>query len=256
MTKNIKYEFYLDYIKCNFGSKKVFGLDYGCGKGRFIEYAKNNGLSFSGVENFYGKVDHSDATENINGIVIHIIREDGTMPFRENSFDIVTSMQVFEHVEDLELVLSEIQRVLKPEGVVLCDFPLQYSVNEPHYNIPFSHWFPKNSRLRKPWCLMLYKLGLGSNRETDLSFDEWYDKAFNFIDNYCHYRSESNFRKLCKQKGFKIKSFDYQRLMFKLNFLKRKYRILYYVLKLFPGFIIAKIIRIRGSSMFELRNLS
>ena len=43
------------------------------------------------------------------------------LPFEDRSFDLVCCCDVFEHVEDLDAVLREIGRVLKPGGVLLFD---------------------------------------------------------------------------------------------------------------------------------------
>ena len=42
----------------------------------------------------------------------------------------------------------EIHRVLKPGGTVLSIFPSRDVFREGHIGIPFSHWFPKGSRVR------------------------------------------------------------------------------------------------------------
>ena len=39
------------------------------------------------------------------------------LPFPDRSFDVVTSMDFLEHVDDPELVIKEVSRVLKPEGL-------------------------------------------------------------------------------------------------------------------------------------------
>ena len=41
------------------------------------------------------------------------------IPFQENSFDLVFSSNVLEHIEGVEKFQSEIQRVLKPDGLAL-----------------------------------------------------------------------------------------------------------------------------------------
>ena len=45
-----------------------------------------------------------------------LVGPDGRLPFPENSFDLVISRYVFEHVFNLLDVLAEIERVLKPGG--------------------------------------------------------------------------------------------------------------------------------------------
>jgi len=43
------------------------------------------------------------------------------LPFAENSYDMVVCVDVLEHVEDIDGVLLEVRRVLRPNGVFLFD---------------------------------------------------------------------------------------------------------------------------------------
>ena len=65
------------------------------------------------------------------------------MPFREESFDVIMSYDVFEHVQDLPAVLNECFRVLKPGGRLLALFPPYYGPRAHHLDfvttLPFLH---------------------------------------------------------------------------------------------------------------------
>lgn len=50
-------------------------------------------------------------------------RVDAQLPFADKSFDVVTALAIIEHVNDPEMMLSEILRVLKPSGMVLITTP-------------------------------------------------------------------------------------------------------------------------------------
>lgn len=55
-------------------------------------------------------------------------KEDVTnLTFADNSFDIVLSNHVMEHIEDENRFLSELLRVLKPNGVIYLTFPLDFT---------------------------------------------------------------------------------------------------------------------------------
>lgn len=49
-----------------------------------------------------------------------------SIPWPDNSFDVVVSNNVFEHLEHPEVVLTEIKRVLKPGGMILAKTPNKY----------------------------------------------------------------------------------------------------------------------------------
>ena len=56
-----------------------------------------------------------------NGDVVKEL-EDDKIPYRNGFFDLVICNQVLEHVDDLDGVLDEIHRVLKPGGALLALF--------------------------------------------------------------------------------------------------------------------------------------
>ena len=104
------------------------------------------------------------------------------IPFDDASFDFVINNQVMEHVEDLDSVLAEIQRVLKHGGSVLSLFPDNSVLREGHCGIAFLHWFPKGSKLRIYYAAACRALGLGYHKGNKTimgwsrEFCEWLDK--------------------------------------------------------------------------------
>ena len=66
------------------------------------------------------------------------------LPFTDNSIDFIVSTDVFEHVQDLQQVLSECYRVLKKGGKLLVVFPQYYQPLEAHLGMvtkmPALHW--------------------------------------------------------------------------------------------------------------------
>ena len=65
------------------------------------------------------------------------------LPFEDDSFDVVCSMSVLEHVADPAKVLGEVVRVLKPGGTCVVDFGNYGSWWEGHYGIIFPPHCPK-----------------------------------------------------------------------------------------------------------------
>ena len=66
------------------------------------------------------------------------------LPYPDNSFDFIVSYDVFEHVHDLEIVMSECNRVLRPNGFLLAVFPPFFQPLEAHLTLvtkaPALHW--------------------------------------------------------------------------------------------------------------------
>jgi len=146
-----------------------------------------------------------------------------------------------------------LNRVLKDNGKILCSFPFKFSYIEGHYGIPFSHWFEPTSRIRKLWVLLFYRLGFGFNRNENLSFYEWYNQAFSFIDNFCHYRTKNEFFSCCRKAGFTVHNRDKEALIFRLQ--KKKgllSKMIYVIIKLLPSRIISFLLQARGSAVIEL----
>jgi SAM-dependent methyltransferase len=68
------------------------------------------------------------------------------LPYSPETFDVVLSNHVIEHVERQLEHLHEIRRVLRPTGVCYLATPNQFSLLEPHYNLPLLSWLPKSLR--------------------------------------------------------------------------------------------------------------
>lgn len=66
------------------------------------------------------------------------------LSFEDNFFDIVICAQVYEHVPDDRKLMNEIYRVLKPSGVCYFAALNKFWPLEPHYNLLFLSWLPKN----------------------------------------------------------------------------------------------------------------
>jgi SAM-dependent methyltransferase len=81
-------------------------LDYGCGCSPYrslFPLAQYERADFSGFDDLDYVIDGS-----------------GSIPARDQIFDVVLSTQVLEHVGDPEHYLQECRRVLKPGGVLIC----------------------------------------------------------------------------------------------------------------------------------------
>jgi SAM-dependent methyltransferase len=163
-------------------------LDYGCGSGQIIEEGRKAGVQMYGADTFYeGGTTRPDIEKK--GWLGNIVREieHGVIPFDDRFFDLVVSNMVFEHIQDLDGVLSEILRILKPGGTLLCMFPSKDVILEGHCGLPFIHWFPKRSRLRFYYAVALRKMGFG-HFKGDKSASQWASNFLEWLDRFTCYR--------------------------------------------------------------------
>lgn len=94
-------------------------LDFGCGSGIFVDELAKQGYDAHGL-------DISD--EAIKFGALQGIKNLGTISghkidFPDNTFDAVCTLDVLEHLEDESWALSEMKRVLKPNGVIVIMVP-------------------------------------------------------------------------------------------------------------------------------------
>lgn len=95
-------------------------LDIGCGKGEFFEFLLNRGMHFTGIDIGKSGIQY-DREKFPEGIFV--LYDGKKLPFDDNSFDKVVSMEVLEHVDDLENFISEAKRVCKVGGKVIGTTP-------------------------------------------------------------------------------------------------------------------------------------
>lgn len=92
-------------------SNKPTVLDFGCGRGNFV--VDEIGNVFAEKIGLDASLDATTGNTSMNRIVIN---NDNALAFPDQTFDIVLSLWVFEHVEHPDHVFKEISRVLKPGG--------------------------------------------------------------------------------------------------------------------------------------------
>jgi SAM-dependent methyltransferase len=152
----IKYEFkpnifYSGYIlrsKLFSAVKKYSGhmngrmMDFGCGSKPYKELFTVK--EYIGVD-FEGQ-GHSHENEEIE-----VFYDGVTLPFPDNHFDSVFSTEVFEHVFNLEEILLEIKRVMKPGAKILVTCPFAIPEHEQpndyarYSSFGLKHLFEKNN---------------------------------------------------------------------------------------------------------------
>jgi SAM-dependent methyltransferase len=96
-------------------------LDLGCGAGRFLAALREAGADPVGVELAAAAAER--ARENVPGMDVRLVGEDGSLPLGHGEVDLVWCSEVLEHVPDVGHALLEIRRVLRRGGRVLITVP-------------------------------------------------------------------------------------------------------------------------------------
>jgi len=109
-------------IKKNAGFLEGKMMDFGCGtkpyKPLFINVTEYIGVDYSGQG-------HSHENEQID-----VLYDGKTIPFADNTFDSILTTEVLEHIFNLEDILKELNRVLKPGGKILITVPFAWNEHE------------------------------------------------------------------------------------------------------------------------------
>ena len=169
-------------------------LDFGCGPGTVVQAARGLGLECSGADAFYEGEQDLPLVQK-TGLLGTAIRkiENGRVPFGDTSFDLIVSNQVLEHVRDLEGTVSELSRLLKPDGRLLILCPTREVVREAHCGVPFLHWLNPASPSRVAYAARWKWAGVGFDKERK-SAEEWAREAVSWMDRFVFYRSRHELR--------------------------------------------------------------
>lgn len=185
---DVNRRYFTAYVTSLPGAGDLRVLDFGCGGGALVRMLRSAGVDCYGADVFYEGADYPGmmlAQLRTRGIV-RDIGPDGRIPYDAGSFDVIVSDQVFEHVEDLEAVLDELDRVLKPTGRMYHHFPSREVLREGHIKIPLAHRF-RPGPLRTAYTTALRAAGLGSYK-ADRSVRDWVRWRLDWIDQFCYYR--------------------------------------------------------------------
>ncbi len=184
-----RYNELLDVFEKNRKTNNI--LDIGCGVGFFLEEAKKKGWNVYGSE--YGEKLVTICEEK--GIKMH----NGTIAefTSEVKFDIITSFEVIEHINDPISELKKVHKLLRPKGLFYCTTPnfnsvlrfylkkdynvISYPEHLSYYTPKTIHQLFKRNHFKKNWIkttgisITRLKTSLGKSKEkmvSDRSSDE------------------------------------------------------------------------------------
>ena len=109
-------------------------LDVGCGAGFVAQHLQRPGWSAVALD---------IADQRTTSGFDFVVGRAEALPFPSETFSVVVSNQVIEHVVDAAAHLREVRRVLAPGGFAYLATPNRFAVLEPHYKLPFLSWLPR-----------------------------------------------------------------------------------------------------------------
>lgn len=106
---------YLKYIGMNCSDKHAWILDVGCGNGDFVKYLRKHGYIHA-----YGIDPFTKLETEI------VLRKDifELSKAEKNKYDIIIMNHSFEHMDNPEMVLDTVKRMLKSDGVLMLRIPV------------------------------------------------------------------------------------------------------------------------------------
>lgn len=110
-----RYEFVKDFVK-----DKIV-LDIACGEGYGSDMLKKAGAKeIYGVDNDRSIIER--AKQKYQGINF-VISEATRIPFEDDCFDVVISFETWHHLDNYQNFISEMHRILKPNGLLIISVP-------------------------------------------------------------------------------------------------------------------------------------
>jgi ubiquinone/menaquinone biosynthesis C-methylase UbiE len=121
-------------------------LDFGCGNGENGIFAAKCGADVTGIDISPEGVENANLNAKkfqLDKNCKFVVMDGENMSFPDNTFDLAVEYGVLHHV-DLEKTMSELSRVLKPEGEMICVEALRHN--------PLIHLYRKMTpHLRTKW---------------------------------------------------------------------------------------------------------
>jgi SAM-dependent methyltransferase len=165
-------------------------LDFGCGAGERVDEFRQRGYAAFGCDVMLPARPVGRLADHMRDSVIRpIAPRPYRIPFDDESFDLVFSVTVFEHVQDYDSALAEIRRVLKPGGIAVHVFPAPWKFLETHVFIPYA------SKLQAHWWLYLWALlGVRNRFQRGYSARRTADVNYAFLKNETNYLAKPRIR--------------------------------------------------------------
>jgi ubiquinone/menaquinone biosynthesis C-methylase UbiE len=164
-----------------FAKEKLKGpvLDLGCGDGYFAQVVF--GHLDVGIDLDRGEVGRAVKRGTYDKALVVSATK---MPFKNNTFNTVISNCVMEHIPDIDGVLSEVYRVLKPGGRLITSVPSEYWDRDSFYQKIFD--------------------AVGFNQAS-----QWYNRVLNKISKHYHVNDFATWNERFNKAGLKLQKSEF-----------------------------------------------
>jgi SAM-dependent methyltransferase len=100
-------------------------LEIGCGGGGLLRLLRERGAVAVGVDTLDVALELAHRRNDSDGLLSRVIRvgAEGTLPFRDDSFDAIVGQHVVEHLTDADAAVCEWKRLLAPGGRLVLATP-------------------------------------------------------------------------------------------------------------------------------------
>jgi len=154
MLPSLKFELLESDIKKGFSEDKIV-LEYGCGIGVYIEELSKsmNNNKYFGTD--ISRIEIKDVAKK-NTRVKYFISDAMSMPLKDGSVDVLLFLDFIEHLDEPEKVFNEAKRILKDDGIIHLDVPIEGNKSTIFWI--FTKIFRKN--LQKRYCRHVHSYSL------------------------------------------------------------------------------------------------
>lgn len=154
----------------NHSSKKIKGLEIGCGNGWWLEMCAKKNIDCTGIEP--EQTFKNDYQKNNLKVIFDFYP---TAVIASEKFDFIIFNDVFEHISDLDALCNAIKENLSEDGILIINIPLSTGLF--YQTATFFNVFGMKSFLERMW-------------------------QFNFHSPHIHYFNQKNLQQYLQKKGF------------------------------------------------------
>lgn len=140
------------YLLMLFGGAAFRFLDIGCAAGQLVAQATELSIDAYGLELSNYALKKATAGSFVQA-------DAQSLPFKDMSFDVVSALEVVEHLPEPERAFQECYRVLKEDGILLLSTPSEQG--QPFHKIQGGYLEPTHISERTPlsWTQLLQEIG-------------------------------------------------------------------------------------------------